>query len=944
MIKVQIIFSAILLILSAPAAAKIWINEFMQSNIDGIRDDLNQFPDSWVELYNDSDSLENIQNWYISDNSSYLRGWRIPHSVPIPAKGYQLIYCDKEATGLHTHFRLESGSGGAIYLFNASGTLVDGVVNIPAQPAPNIARGRTADAGNTWAYFITPTPDKKNEGETSNILLPDLIFDPKGGMYNEEEIWITLSLPPSAPANISISDIRYTTDGSEPTENSPQYQKAIAIDKTTPLRAKIIAPEYLINRSVTHTYIIPGRKLTLPVVSINLDPEYLWDSNFGMYVTGPGGLDDCRDKRVNWNNDWRRPMNIEYFPSANEPVAINQLAEMRIGGGCSRGEPLKSLILYANKRFGQKRFDYQLFKDKQGQELKSIMIRNSGNDFWETHFRDAAIQLFMGGKVDLDYQAYQPAIIYINGEYFGIENIRERSQEDFVFGNYDGLSDIDLIENWVLEDWWGRVKTGDKTEFDYMMSELKRGNTAIAMNLVDTDEYINYMILQIYVHNFDFPMNNNILWRPKTENGKWRFILKDLDFGLGLHDWAWAQPNSNSMVLNTLPNNPTASDIESRRVFNALLEQPLFREKFYSRFAIYMGDLLHYNSTSQIIDSIRNMLAPEMPYHLDRWSASKGSKSISSWNNDVNIMKNWCQKRNQYMYDFLNTFFELRGTVPMLLDISEELKEIGVTPTVFINDVALQRPYFEGKYFLGEDIRLHCTWNKKLFPIGCRIEAKLKSGGNIEPIEFFALEPEYTIPQDCIDLKITLIKDPNVTLDFEAPSIPQNVQASELTSISFELSWDSSTDNVEVTGYEVYKNGELYETTRNTTIAITNLTPRTSYKIKIRAFDAAENFSEFGEELLVTTMNNINVNDIVTANGEFTIYPNPAKDAVFIVWNNSCETSNVSIYNSSGKLQRSFNSMPKGSLIDISSYVSGCYLIKVENNSGVCVKQLIIEK
>jgi len=120
------------------SAAKVWINEFMQSNVDGVVDDLNQFPDSWVELYNDSGSPINIQNWYISDNSSYLRGWKINQPALIPANGYLLIYCDEESTGLHTSFRLESGADGAIYLFNASGVMVDGVVKIPKQPALRI--------------------------------------------------------------------------------------------------------------------------------------------------------------------------------------------------------------------------------------------------------------------------------------------------------------------------------------------------------------------------------------------------------------------------------------------------------------------------------------------------------------------------------------------------------------------------------------------------------------------------------------------------------------------------------------------------------------------------------------------------------------------------------------------------------------------------------------
>ncbi len=200
-------------------------------------------------------------------------------------------------------------------------------------------------------------------------------------------------------------------------------------------------------------------------------------------------------------------------------------------------------------------------------EIKSFMIRNSGNDFWYTHFRDAAIQLFFGGKVDVDYQAYQPAIFYLNGEYWGIQNLRERSDEDFVLSNY-ATEDIDMIENW-----WGELKAGDKSAWDQLMSELRKSSSQQNIQWIINEFGAELLTVPISpCSNTDFPGNNMVMWRPRHANGKWRFILKDTDHGMGI----WG---SNPITHNALRYNTESND-DPRRLFNALLTQESFKKNF----------------------------------------------------------------------------------------------------------------------------------------------------------------------------------------------------------------------------------------------------------------------------------------------------------------------------------------------------------------------------
>ena len=716
-------------------SAKIWINELMQSNIDCIRDDLNEFPDSWIELYNDSNEAVNIQNWTISDNDNYLNGWKIRVNVSMTPRSYLLVYADKVAVGLHTDFRLDSGSGGSVYLFDPRGNQVDAIKNIPRQPAPNIAYGRISDGDDTWMNFITATPGSENTGKTSNVLPPPPVFSLPGGIFNNA-VTLRLSLPMHVPNGVVLSHIHYTLDNSEPTHDSPVYTEELTISKTTVVRAKIIHPDYLSMRSTVHSYIIVNKKISLPVISISTDTTYLWDEEFGIYCEGNG-------EKPNFENNWRRPINFEYFPLESNTSVLNQLCEMRIAGQWTRRYPQKSLIVYGHKRFGKARFEYDLFSEKPNQEIKSFMIRNSGQDFWKTHFRDAVIQLFMGGKVDVDYQAYQPAIIYLCGRYWGIENLRERSEEDFVLANY-GTDDIDVIQSWS-----GIVMAGDREAWLGLMNELRKTpsvrNIEWIVDQIDINEFINYMILQIYASNTDFPQNNVIMWRPRTIDGKWRFILKDLDLGLGLFP-------TNPVTRNALEYN-TESNSDNRKLFNALLTDEAFRKEFYSRFAIYMGDFLHYHSTSFLIDSIQTMLEPAYPDHIARYNPEMGRGSMATWHDVIADMKTWCRNRNVEVYNHLKDFFDLGTIMKLTFKHQDDL------PPVFINGVRIRDTGLDASWFQNETLHLH--YDGRYATHGWKIT---KTVDNVETTDtYFQQDLFYPVDAGCASLEIELTENPTST-------------------------------------------------------------------------------------------------------------------------------------------------------------------------------------
>ena len=688
--------------LSTQAQDHLLINELMQSNIDCIMDDINDFPDSWVELYNPTSEDISLKDYKIGTKEKISKAWQLP-DVMVGSHQHIVIYCDKAGgddgvSALHTDFRLESGKDGNIYLFK-DGEVVDKLEAMAKQPAPNIAYGRETDGADQWGYELQPTPGEANTGAVVNAkrLLGEPIFSQKGQVFeNGQMCQLTLSLPDDAPEG---TEIRYTLDGKEPTAASQKYTAPLSFNNTTVVRAKLFCSDYLSPRSTCHSYIFfpTNRPLTLTVVSIITDNKYLNDAKIGIYVDGT-----YSNEKKNYEYDWRRPMNIELFETSGKESVINQLGEMRICGGATRSSVRKSLAIYANKRFGEKRFNYEFFPDQKPglNDFKSFMLRNAGNDFDYLYMRDAIIQRTMAQHVDLDWQAWRPAIVYINGEYKGMLNIRERSNEDNIYTNYDGLEDIDMIEN----DW--ELKEGTMDHYQAFKDFYNEHGHTLAeyAEWMDWQEYINLMVENMYFNNQDFPGNNIVIWRPLTEGSKWRWITKDTDFGLGLYGSAPDYNTVEWMYNNAYdPNRNWGNTYEATRLFRRLMEDADFKREFLDRAAIYMGDFLNEKGTRAVWDEMYDMIKTEYPYHrelINRW--------WPNYDDELSNARNWLNKRTNYFYKQLANYYSW-GT-PTVLTVNKSLKS---DITLTFNGVTLTSNVFDGKYYAGRTITLTATANEE---------------------------------------------------------------------------------------------------------------------------------------------------------------------------------------------------------------------------------------
>ena len=735
----------------AQTTSKLVINELMQSNIDCIMDDLHEFPDSWVELYNNSDESINLKEYQIGIKEG--NAWQLPNKT-IDAKGFIVVYCDKEEWSLHTDFRLDTGKGCVVYLFKGNEVVDSLPAALPKMPAPNIAYGRKTDGGNEWGYQLTPTPGTTNCGEVcdeKHILGEPVFSEPGHVLTSSKKISLALSLPKDAPEG---TQIYYTTDGKEPTKDSKLYTKEISINDSYAIRAKLFCDGWLSPRSTVQSYIFLDRNMTIPVVSITTNDDYL---------NGKEGIFTKNTSKSNPIN-WRRPINFEMFVEPDKASVLNQICETRVMGGQSREWARKSMAIYANKRFGAKRLEYEFFPDQKPgvTNFKSIMLRNGGNDFQYDMLRDAVIQRTMGQNADLDWQAWRPAAIYINGEYHCLLNIRERSNDDNIFTNYDGLEDIDMMEiaqenSKVV----GELKAGTEDNYDEFVKFYSETDHTLAeyAEWMDWEEYINLMVMNLYFNNQDFPGNNIVMWRPRTEDGKWRWISKDTDFGLGLY--------GKEATFNTIKwiydpkydrDRSWANTEEATRLFRHLMEDPDFNREFIDHCFIYMGDFLNEKSVCEIFDSMYELVYDELLVHKNElnppspWGWGWGGSNEDNIKNDAKSIRDWLSKRDNAFIKQMADFYKLGTAISMTINKDVE----GAEDTgICFNGVKLTKGTFDGKFFQDRAITLEGDPESDKVVTGWKI---VTNGSNTEEVQGSRLE--MVMPQ-CTSLAITALIETN---------------------------------------------------------------------------------------------------------------------------------------------------------------------------------------
>lgn len=643
-----------------------------------------RFPVTNLEnILQDGENVLSIQLHNISANSSDLT--LIPFLTAIynteTTEGITppdiLEFVTNEA---HTNFKISS-EGETVYLYDNEGLFVDslaiGALN------RDISIGLSLD-GSKKVYFEETTPMEANSTTSFiGIIQDNIIFSHPGGPTGD----INLELS----GNQNEETVRYTIDANIPTAISSNYDTPISLNETTIIRARIFREGYIASPVQSRSYLFNANS-DLPIVSIVTEPRNFFDSDYGIYVLGDDYNGDFPYFGSNIWEDWERPVQFNLYDQ-NGALEYYFDGGAKIFGGWSRANAQRSLSLFARNKYGFSAIDHKIFPNHSLESYQSIVLRNAGNDWNNSHLRDKVLTSLMDGS-GVDHQQVRTVSSYINGYYWGIYNIREKVNEHFIADNHQ--IDPDLID--ILE-FDAQIVYGDNMDYQLMVNYLNSNNLTNDANFqiieeqVDIVNFASYFAAQIYYNNTDWPGNNIKFWRQK--NGKWKWILYDTDFGFGT--WNPFDYQNNTLAFATDPFGPNWPNPPwSTLLFRKLLQNTTFKHIFINRYADYMNSRFLDDVVVEKIDAAADEITAEMIDQMERWDGN-----INSWNLQIQNLKNFASVRQVYAKNHIIQEFDLPGK--HVTTIQNNTVERGF---VQLNSLTIANSTWSGDYFETVPIEL----------------------------------------------------------------------------------------------------------------------------------------------------------------------------------------------------------------------------------------------
>lgn len=665
--------------------AQVVINEVVSSNENLVEDVFGKTSD-WIELYNTSASPVNLESYYLSDYEGYLPMWGFP-DVTIAANGYLLVFCSGnnilDPNELHTNFKL-SQSGEKVFLSDADGTVISSVEfgYIPTDQSYATYNYQTAK----YLICSEPTPGENNEISTG------LFYSHTSGYYDE-----AFDLELYSP--IAQSSVRCTRNGSNPSIDDLEYTDPIEIVNvsngsynfsgipTTPLegapnfvswmwrepqsvymsnvfRAGVFQADSLTSKVVSLTYFVdPDMKTRYkyPVASIITDSLNLFGNENGIYVPGAiyGTIPFTYYPIGNFSqsgSEWEREIYLSFFESDGE-LLFESGAGMRIRGWGSSGFSQKSLNIYFREKYGLKKIESPLFSYSDVADFKRLIFRNAGNDFPDGHFKDSYLTQVIKG-LNIEIQEYEPIVVFINGEYWGMHNMREKMDRHHFKYKYD-LPEEDINVLGVC----GSLEEGSNAGYSELIEYVETHDLATdeayayVSERLDIASAIDYNISEIYFANYDWPCNNYKMWNTNQPGSKWKYIIHDLDYTLGFNDLCTYDAQSMEHSVNyTGPGWPNCGC--SSVIFRNLLKNQDFVDQFVERFEYCMNNVFNPERMNQILDEFVAEYSIGMEEHIERFGFPS---SVSEWHNTIAFFREFIDKRPCVMRENIKAFFDLES-------------------------------------------------------------------------------------------------------------------------------------------------------------------------------------------------------------------------------------------------------------------------------------------
>ena len=556
------------------------INEVLVENrFTNLDADENASP--WVELINAGLRPVDTSGFSLTNDVTVPRKWRLP-SQEVPPGGRLLVWLSgkdraprsetsKASRNLHASFEL-SARGETLMLVAPDGSTSDALFLLPQ--SEDRSYGRFPEGSGDFRYLLFPTPGEENREPSAARPFPSrLRLRPEGGRYDRR-----IEVEMSVPLTVDDIEIRYTTDASEPTTSSLLYAHPVVLSPSSApdalfLRAAVFHAGRRITPIETHSYFLAGETYRLPLLSVSMEPHDFWT----LQVESHGHRRDAE-----------YPAFIEVIDAAGSRTVASRVG-IRLHGHTARlggFDTKKSYRLYFRELYGTKALRHPLIRDE-GIALKRIVLRGNNDDAFRGHPRAAYIrdQLLR----ELHEEMGQPVVhgawysLLVNFEFIGVYNVSERIDQFFLSSHIDTHAvEWDIVHG-------NEVTEGSQREWERLRTLMGENDLtddiryAEALELIDVVNFTDYMILNIWAQNSDWPHKNYYLVRPRVPGGKWIFLSWDAESVLGLHQ--------RILDLNTFHRALTRGGLLTE-TFSALMRNPRYQELFVERFERHMAGVL----------------------------------------------------------------------------------------------------------------------------------------------------------------------------------------------------------------------------------------------------------------------------------------------------------------------------------------------------------------
>lgn len=677
----HIILSALALAIVTRSGAQIVINEVNVSNLSGLTDNFGQNED-WVELYNTTAGSIDISGWHLSDDPAAPLKWVVPPGTSMAANGHQIFWCSGRNTSgggsYHTNFKLNQTAGDHIVLSDAGGVILDDYQCTARTKADN-SRGRTTDGAATWSLFLTPTPNAANAGASAEYVSRPQLTPPAGFYAGAQNVSIT------GPAGATI---RYTTDGTSPTATSTAYAGPINVAATTVIRAACFSSTPGVPPSFieTNSYFINDPH-NIAVVSVAGDQL---PTLFGGTQNNPIG-------------------SLEYF-GEDGVLRDEATGNFNEHGNDSWAYPQRGVDYITRDQTGYNDgIHYPVFRTSPRSKYQRLILKAAANDNYPSsgggaHIRDAYVHaLAQTGGLKLDVRSYEPCVLYLNGQYWGVYELREKADDaDYTKYYYDQDEfNVRYLKTWggTWEEYggpnalpeWNSLRTfiqsndmGDATAFHHVDS------------LFNWKSLVDYFCLSSYTVCTDWLNWNTAWWRgldPAGDHKKWGYALWDNDATFGHYvNYTGVPDQTPAADPCNAENLPDPGGQGHTVVLTKLIAENQQVHDYYVNRYIDLGNtVFNCNNMIPFLDSLIALIAPEMTRHCNKWGGT-----VSQWQGNVQLLRDFIDQRCVAIQTGLVDCYDLDGPYNVMFNVEPPgAGQIG------INSITPPAYPFTGIYYGG---------------------------------------------------------------------------------------------------------------------------------------------------------------------------------------------------------------------------------------------------